>query len=79
MKMTFTQFLIAISFYLTSIYGLVCTLTGQFYITLIMIILWNLFIILPYRYLFKKKDVFEAYTDFFSIIDKPIKTWKANK
>ena len=76
MKMNFKQFLIAISFYLTSIYGLICTLTGKFYITLIMIVVWNLFVILPYRYLFKKKDVFEAYKDFFSIINEPIKTWK---
>ena len=76
MKMNFTQFLIAIVFYLTSIYGFICTVTGEFYITLIMIVIWNLFVIFPYRYLFKKKDVFEAYTDFFKIIDYPTRTWK---
>ena len=27
-------------------------------------------------YLSKKKDVFEAYTDFFKIIDYPTRTWK---
>jgi uncharacterized MnhB-related membrane protein len=78
MKMKHIKFLIAIIFYLTSIYGFICILTDQFYITLIMIGIWNLFVILPYRYLFKKKDVFEAYTDFFSIIDDPIKKWKRN-
>lgn len=64
--------IITIIFYLSSIVGVSFIFTGQFYITLSILLLWILFIMFPYHYLFEKRDMEHAFNDFINLIDDPI-------
>lgn len=66
------KYLIEALFYISSFISFVFLFYKNWYVLPVVFIFWILFIILPYRYLFEKRDIGHAFSDFFNLIDDPI-------
>lgn len=64
--------IIQVLFSLSSVISLFYLFKGNYYVILITFISWNIFILIPYYFLFEKRNIEHAYKDFTNILDGPI-------
>jgi|GEM_PF-2883366 len=64
--------IIQLIFYLSILISFLFIVMRNYWVILWVFLFWMFIILVPYKFLFKKKDIEHAFNDFFNIVDGPI-------